>query len=119
MIYRRNAAKSWLISSSTSSGEATVSPICCLNNSPNRSRIRCTATFTATSKKTVDPYEVLGVPEGSSDAEVRSAHRRLVRDYHPDVIQSKGLPEDFQAFAAEKLVAVNEAWAEVKTARGL
>ena len=79
----------------------------------------CRATFSAASKKSVDPYEVLGVPESSSDADVKSAHRRLVRDYHPDVIQSKGLPEDFQTFASEKLVAVNEAWAEVKTARGL
>jgi DnaJ like chaperone protein len=80
----------------------------------------CHATFFATTKHTdTDPYEVLGVASTATDAEVKSAHRRLVRDYHPDVIQSKGLPEDFTAFASNKLVAVNEAWGRVKTARGL
>ncbi|MEO6504684.1 MAG: J domain-containing protein [Terrimesophilobacter sp.] len=31
-----------------------------------------------------DPYSVLGVPRGASQAEVRSAFRALVRSYHPD-----------------------------------
>ena len=80
----------------------------------------CHATFFATTKHVnTSPYEVLGVPHTASDKEVRAAHRRLVREYHPDVIQAKGLPEDFIAFATEKLSAVNDAWAEVKTARGL
>ena len=80
----------------------------------------CHATFFATTKHDLScPYEVLGVPATSTDAEVRSAHRRLVRDYHPDVIQAKGLPEEFAAFATEKLVAVNAAWARVKVEREL
>jgi curved DNA-binding protein CbpA len=31
-----------------------------------------------------DPYHVLGVTPGASDAELRSAYRRLVQLYHPD-----------------------------------
>jgi molecular chaperone DnaJ len=31
-----------------------------------------------------DYYEVLGVPKGSSKQEIKSAYRRLVKEYHPD-----------------------------------
>ena len=51
---------------------------------------------------------MLGVPSTATDAEVRSAHRRLVREYHPDVLESKGLPEDFKEFATKKMTAINE-----------
>jgi DnaJ like chaperone protein len=61
----------------------------------------------------------LGVPSSASDADVRTAHRRLVRDYHPDVLQSKGLPEDFTAFAAKKMSTINDAWSSVREERGL
>lgn len=31
-----------------------------------------------------DPYQVLGVPRGASDEEIKKAYRRLSRRYHPD-----------------------------------
>ena len=31
-----------------------------------------------------DPYQVLGLNRGASDAEVKSAYRRLAKKYHPD-----------------------------------
>jgi DnaJ like chaperone protein len=80
----------------------------------------CKVTFMSSAGKSdVDPYEVLGVPASSSDDEVRSAHRRVVREYHPDVIQSKGLPEDFMEFASKKMAAINEAWSTIRAERGL
>ncbi len=80
----------------------------------------CKATFMSSAGiSDIDPYEVLGVPSSASDAEVRGAHRRLVRDYHPDVLQSKGLPEDFTEFASKKLSAINDAWSAVREERGL
>lgn len=32
-----------------------------------------------------DPYEILELPSGASEAEVRSARKRLLRRYHPDL----------------------------------
>lgn len=81
----------------------------------------CKASFEATHGKanTTSPYEVLGVSATATDAEVKSAHRKLVREYHPDTMQSKGLPEDFLEYAKEKMTAINDAWARVKKERGI
>ena len=64
-------------------------------------------------------YTVLGVTQGASDDEVKRAYRKLAREYHPDVVANKGMGEDFQKFAAEKMRAVNSAYDNIKEARGL
>lgn len=80
----------------------------------------CRATYMSShGEPDVSPYEVLGVDPSVTDAEVRSAHRRLVREYHPDVLASKGLSEDFTEFAHEKMAAINDAWSRVKKQRNL
>lgn len=64
-------------------------------------------------------YAVLGVTRDATDDEVKKAYRRLAREYHPDVVANKGMGEDFQKFADEKMRAVNGAYDAVKDARGL
>lgn len=64
-------------------------------------------------------YQVLGVDPKASDDEVRSAYRKLVNDYHPDKITSKGLPEEFVQFATKRFQEIQDAYESIKKERGI
>ena len=64
-------------------------------------------------------YTVLGVYPTADDSEVKHAYRRMAKEYHPDVVANKGMGEDFQKFAAEKMRAVNNAYDKIREARGI
>jgi molecular chaperone DnaJ len=48
---------------------------------------------------TRDYYEVLGVPRGASDDEIKRAFRRLAQQWHPDVSTEPGSDERFKEIA--------------------
>lgn len=77
----------------------------------------CKAMFSST-PDTSSAYAILGVNNNASVDEIKSAYRKIAREYHPDKIQSKGLPEDFMTFAKEKLQSANNAYAFIKQERG-
>lgn len=53
-----------------------------------------------------DPYEVLGVPHGASEEEIKKAYRDLARKYHPDNYTNNPLAD----LAQEKMKEINEAY---------
>lgn len=54
-----------------------------------------------------DPYEVLGVPHGAGDDEVKAAYRKLAKKYHPDL--NPGNEE-----AARRMNEINAAYDQIK-----
>lgn len=70
-------------------------------------------------KDKADPYVILGVERTISDAELKSAYRKLVIENHPDRAIARGVPEEMVALANERLAAINAAWDRVSGQRGL
>jgi len=64
-------------------------------------------------------YTILGCSNSDSDDKIKSQYRKMVRDFHPDTIASKGLPEEFVTFANDKFLEIHEAYEMVKKERGL
>jgi len=64
-------------------------------------------------------YATLGIEENAPDAEVKRAYRRLVKQYHPDKLVSRGLPEEMMEKAKERVREINAAYRQIKQARGL
>src|SRR5210317_2026965 len=62
-------------------------------------------------------YAMLGLENDADMGEVKKAYRKLVSEYHPDKVISKGLPEDFIKFAEEKFREINEAYETIKKAK--
>lgn len=53
-----------------------------------------------------DPYNILGVSQTATDAEVKKAYKELVRKYHPDNYNNNPLAD----LAQEKMKEINEAY---------
>lgn len=55
-------------------------------------------------------YKALGVEASATDAEVKKAYRGLMKEYHPDKLIAKGLPEDMVKVATERAQEVQAAY---------
>ena len=62
-------------------------------------------------------YRVLGLDPQASDEEVKHRYRTLVKEYHPDRIAAKGLPEEFTRFAQDKFREIQTAYESITKAR--
>jgi DnaJ like chaperone protein len=70
-------------------------------------------------KETNKYYALLNCDENASDQEIKKQYRKLVREFHPDKIQAKGLPEEFVKFANDKFIKIQEAYEYIKKERNL
>ncbi len=64
-----------------------------------------------------DAYAVLEITPDASDAEVRSAYRRLALKHHPDKVATLG--EDIRRAAEQKFQEINAAKERIYKARGM
>ncbi len=63
-------------------------------------------------------YAILGLENNADPTEVKKAYRKLVSEYHPDKVISKGLPDDFIKFAEDKFREINEAYERIQKSKG-
>lgn len=69
--------------------------------------------------KTFDKYyKILNCTPESSDQEIKSNYKKLVKDFHPDTIVSKGLPEEFMDFASNRFLEIQESYEKIRQERG-
>jgi DnaJ like chaperone protein len=64
-------------------------------------------------------YQALGVKKSDSDASIKKAYRRLVREFHPDKLIGQGVPEDMIKVATERSQEIQVAYDLVKKSRGM
>ena len=62
--------------------------------------------------------EILGVSTDAPMDEIKKAYRQNVKEYHPDKMASKGLPDEYVEFAKKKMVEINEAYDYLKELKG-
>jgi DnaJ like chaperone protein len=64
-------------------------------------------------------YAELEVDAGTTDQEVTKAYRRQMSRHHPDKLVANGLPESMAQVAKEKTQRIQEAYEEIRAARGM
>ena len=62
-------------------------------------------------------YKILNCTPESTNEEVKSSYKKLVKDFHPDTIISKGLPEEFIEFASGRFREIQESYEKIRQER--
>jgi DnaJ like chaperone protein len=62
-------------------------------------------------------YKILNCTPESTKEEIKSNYKKLVKDFHPDVIISKGLPEEFIEFASNRFREIQESYEKIRQER--
>lgn len=61
-----------------------------------------------------DPFDLLGLTPPVSLEDARAAWRAAVKENHPDAMIARGVPPEAAKLAERRLIAINEAWEEIR-----
>ncbi len=64
-------------------------------------------------------YAVLGLTENATEAEIKKAYRKLILEYHPDTVASKGMADEFKEYATKKFREIQEAYETICRERNI
>ncbi|PLY12240.1 DnaJ domain-containing protein [Sulfurimonas xiamenensis] len=64
-----------------------------------------------------DAYKILGVNESDDMNTIKKAYRKLIREYHPDIIKSQGKDDAYMQEATAKTQEINQAYEMIKAHR--
>ncbi len=67
--------------------------------------------------KILDPYDILGVPRGVSDEELTRFYHKVVKENHPDKVQSAGLSPQYMDMATSRMIRINDAYERIVSMR--
>ena len=62
-------------------------------------------------------YKMLDCTPESTNDEIKSNYKKRVKDFHPDAIISKGLPEEFIEFAEKRFREIQESYEKIRQER--
>jgi DnaJ like chaperone protein len=62
-------------------------------------------------------YKILNCTPESTNEEIKASYKKLVKDFHPDTIVSKGLPEEFIEFATNRFREIRESYEKIRQER--
>ena len=65
----------------------------------------------------LSPYQVLGVSRNTPIEEIKQKWKQLAIDHHPDLLISKGIPEDLIQKKTSRLKEINNAWDTIQNQR--
>ncbi len=61
-----------------------------------------------------EAYEILGVKDSDDMNTIKKAYRKLIREYHPDIISSQDKDESYMEEATAKTQEINQAYQVIK-----
>lgn len=62
-----------------------------------------------------DPFDILGLKKTATLEEINAAYRSLSKQFHPDIISSKNLNEDFIKYAEKRFIEIDRAYRSLKS----
>ncbi|CAA6822249.1 MAG: Unknown protein [uncultured Sulfurovum sp.] len=77
------------------------------------------SSFTGKHLSLAECYNILEVTNNESHQSIKQSYRKMVRNYHADILSSKDLPSDMLGYAEEKLKKINRAYEILKQHKGI